>query len=221
MDIVVAGAHGQIGLRLVRLLAARGDRVRGIVRNPAHTPDLQDAGGEALVLDLEEAGPSAVQEAIDGADAVVFTAGAGPGSGAARKWTLDVGGAVKLVDAARGAGIARFVIVSSMSADHPERSADDGFRVYLEAKGAADAVVRASGLDHTVVRPGRLTDAPGCGRVAVSTTGGEYGEIPRDDVAALLVAVLDAPGTAGVTFDVISGDTPITEVAAALASSLT
>lgn len=216
MDVVVAGAHGQIGLRLVRLLAARGDRVRGIIRNPAHAVALMAAGSEVLVLDLEEAGPSAVQEAIAGADAVVFTAGAGPGSGAARKWTLDVGGAVKLVDAARGAGVPRFVIVSSMSADHPERSDDDGFRVYLEAKGAADAVVRASGLQYTVVRPGRLTDAAGEGLVTVSTSGGEYGEIPRDDVAALLVAVLDTPATAGLTFDVITGDTPIAQATAAL-----
>lgn len=216
MEIVVAGAHGQIGLRLVRLLAARGDHVRGIVRNPAHEADLRKAGGAALVLDLEEAGPSAVQEAIAGADAVVFTAGAGPASGAARKWTLDVGGAVKLVDAARGGGVRRFVIVSSMGADQPERSQDDGFRVYLEAKGAADAVVRASGLDYTVVRPGRLTDAPGGGRVAVSTTGGAYGEIPRDDVAALLAAVLDTPATAGVTFDVIAGSTPIADAVRAL-----
>jgi uncharacterized protein YbjT (DUF2867 family) len=216
MDVVVAGGHGQIGQIVLRLLAERGDTARGLIRNPAHAADLETLGATPVICDLEDA-EADVASAIAGAGAVVFAAGAGPGSGAARKWTMDLGGAVRLTNAAREAGIDRYVMVSAMSADHPER-AQGAFRVYLEAKGAADAVLRASGLAHTIVRPGRLTDDAATGRVQAAPRL-EPGSISRADVAAVVVAVLDAPATAGVTFDLVAGDTPVADAVAALAAA--
>jgi uncharacterized protein YbjT (DUF2867 family) len=213
MDVVVAGGHGKIALRLERLLAARGDSVRGLVRNPDHFDDVSAAGAQPVLADLEsdiDVGP-----VISGADAIVFAAGAGPGSGEARKRTMDLGGAVKLIEAAKAAGIRRYVIVSSMGADHPER-ASGTFGAYLAAKSKADNALRASGLDYTVVRPGGLTDDPGAGTVDVSERLGRRGQIPRDDVAAALVEVLDAPNTIGKTFEILSGETPVEEAINAL-----
>jgi uncharacterized protein YbjT (DUF2867 family) len=214
MRVAIAGGHGQIALRLARLLSRRGDQVVALVRNPDHAADVTDAGAEPAVVDLEHASEADVVAAIAGADAVVFAAGAGPGSGSARKDTMDYGGAVKLAAAAQQAGVRRYVIVSSMGAD-PDTPGDDTFSVYLRAKGRADDAVRASGLDATVVRPGGLTNDPGTGRVQL----GEKlprGQVSRDDVAAVLVAVLDRPGTVGRTFDLIGGDTPVTDAVAAL-----
>jgi len=213
MDVVVAGGHGQIALRLERLLTARSDSARGLVRNPDHFDDVSAAGAQPVLADLEsdiDIGP-----VIAGADAIVFAAGAGPGSGEARKRTMDLGGAVKLIEAAKAAGIRRYVIVSSMGADHPER-ASGTFGAYLAAKSKADNALRASGLDYTVVRPGGLTDDPGTGTVDVSERLGRRGQIPRDDVAAALVAVLDAPNTIGKTFEILSGATPVDEAINAL-----
>jgi uncharacterized protein YbjT (DUF2867 family) len=213
MRVAIAGGHGKIALRLTRLLAERGDEVRSLIRKPDHAGDVRDAGGEPVVCDLEAAGDGEVAEAVGDADAVVFAAGAGPGSGPERKETMDYGGAVKLITAAKANGIDRYVMVSSMAAD-PDVPGD-GFAVYLRAKGKADAELVASGLDHTIVRPGRLTDDTGTGRVKLGESVGRA-EIPRDDVAAVLAAVLAEPGTIGKTFEVVSGGTPVDEAVAAL-----
>ena len=213
MDVVIAGGHGQIALRLERLLSTRGDQVRGLVRKRDHFDDVREAGAQPVLADLEDdvdLGP-----VVAGADAVVFAAGAGPGSGAPRKRTMDLGGTVKLIDAAKGAGISRYVIVSSMGADHPE-AASGTFRAYLEAKADADQALRDSGLDYTIVRPGSLTNEPGQGTVDLAERLGRRGSIPREDVAAVLVAVLDARNTIGTTFEVLSGSTPIDEAVRAL-----
>jgi uncharacterized protein YbjT (DUF2867 family) len=207
MLVAIAGGHGQIALRLTRILSERGDDVRSLIRNPDHADDVRAAGGDPLVCDLEQQDEHAIAEAISGADAVVFAAGAGPGSGAERKGTMDLGGAVKLIEAAKRAGIRRYVMVSSVNAD-PNAAGDDVFSVYLRAKGEADAELTASGLDYTIVRPGRLTDGPGTGRVQLGDDVGS-GEIPRDDVAAVLAAALHEPDTVGRTFELISGDTAI------------
>jgi uncharacterized protein YbjT (DUF2867 family) len=207
MDIVVAGGHGQIALRLLGLLAERGDRARGLIRNPDHAADLEAAGAEPVVCDLER--EDGIGRFVDGADAVVFAAGAGPGSGPARKQTVDLGGAVKLIDAAKASGIARYVIVSSIGADRPERASEQ-MRPYIEAKAEADRQLAASGLDYTIVRPGRLTNEPGTGRIRVGTDIG-YGEVTRDDVAATLAAVLRTDSTIGKTFVLLGGDTPVEE----------
>src|SRR4051794_10159668 len=212
MDVVIAGGHGQIALRLARLLSARGDRVRALIRNPGHAADVEAAGAEPVVFDLE--GTDDLGPVVAAADAVVFAAGAGPGSGAERKRTVDLGAAVKLIDAARAAGVRRYAMVSSIGADDPA-SGGESMRPYLEAKAEADAALTTSGLDFTIVRPGALTNDPGTSKV---TAGADVGraEIPRDDVAAVLVGVLDEPRTVGKTFVVVSGNTPIPSALAQL-----
>ena len=214
MVVAIAGGHGKIGLRLTRLLAERGDRVLGLIRNPDHSEDVEAAGGEAVLVDLEAADADQVAGRIENADAVVFAAGAGPGSGAERKLTLDRDGAVLMVDAAKRVDARRYVIVSSIGAD-PQHEGDEVFDVYLRAKGEADVAVAQSGLDHTIVRPGGLTDDPGTGRVRVGESVGR-GAISRDDVAAVLAATLAEPATIGKTFEVVAGDEPIEAALAAL-----
>jgi uncharacterized protein YbjT (DUF2867 family) len=214
MRVAIAGGHGQIALRLARVLTARGDEVLSLIRNPDHAEDVRATGAEPAVCDLEHVGVDEAAAAIGQADAVVFAAGAGPGSGSARKETMDYGGAVKLMEAAKAAGIRRYAIVSSMGAD-ANAPGDDTFSVYLRAKGKADDELRASGLDYTVVRPGGLTNNAGTGRVSIGERLGR-GQIPRDDVAQVLAAVVATPAAAGKTFDLIAGDTPVEEAVKAL-----
>ncbi len=216
MVVAIAGAHGKIGLRLSRLLSERGDRVLGVIRDPAQAGDLAVAGAEAVVRDLERDSAADVGDGIAGAEAIVFSAGAGPGSGAERKLTLDRDGAILLIEAAKIAGARRYVIVSSMGADSSHEG-DEVFDVYLRAKGEADGAVAASGLDHTIVRPGRLTDDPGTGRVRIGESVG-WGEVSRDDVAAVIAATLKEPATIGKTFDLVAGDDEIEAAIAKLAS---
>jgi uncharacterized protein YbjT (DUF2867 family) len=204
--IAIAGGHGKIALILGRLLSERGDSVRGLIRKPEQEDDLRAAGIEPMICDLES--ESDVASAVRGADAVVFAAGAGPGSGDARKKTVDLGGAVKLVEAAKAEGVSRYLIVSSMGADKAPEDGSEGFGAYLRAKFEADEAVRASGLDYTVVRPGGLTDDPGTGLVTIAEDTGR-GKVPRADVAAVFAACLDTPSTIGQSFDLISGTTPI------------
>jgi uncharacterized protein YbjT (DUF2867 family) len=210
--VVIAGGHGKIALRLTRLLAERDDTVVGIVRNPDHVEDVEKAGGEAVVLDLESAGVDDVTTALDGADAAVFAAGAGPGSGATRKDTVDRGASVLLADAAEQAGVSRFVQVSAMGLDRAgDPDVDVVFAAYLSAKAAADEDVMArEGLDWTILRPGLLTDDPGTGKVNLAEHVGG-GVVTRDDVAAVLVALLDHPETAGHVYELVGGDTPVDE----------
>ncbi|WP_052849198.1 NAD(P)H-binding protein [Streptomyces avicenniae] len=219
MRVVIAGGHGQIARRLGRLLARRGDRVAGLIRNGEHAADLLSDGVEPVVCDLETAAVDEVARRLAGADAVVFAAGAGPGSGAARKDTVDRGAAVLVADAAQRVGVRRLVVVSAMGADAPPPpDADPVFAAYRRAKGAADAEVRGrSGLFWTILRPGRLTDGPGTGRVLLAEPPVDAGAVPRDDVAAVLVALLDTPGTAGLTLDLVGGSEPVAEAVAAVA----
>jgi uncharacterized protein YbjT (DUF2867 family) len=219
MRVVIAGGHGKIALILERLLSERGDSVVGLIRNPDHAADLEAAGAEALVVDLENVSVDDVAAHLQGVDAVVFAAGAGPGSGAARKETVDRDAAILLADAAEAAKVRRYVMVSSINAnaEAPDDVGDPVFVAYLRAKGAADDNVRArEALDSTIVRPGRLTDDAGTGRVHIADETG-YGSIPREDVAAVLLAVLDTPATAGQTFQLISGDNPVGEAVTTLA----
>lgn len=220
MRIVVAGAHGKIARRLGRLLSARGDTVVGLVRNPDHAADLTDDGVQPAVLDLESASVDAVAEAARGADAVVFAAGAGPGSGIARKDTVDRGAAVLLADAAERAGVRSYLLVSSVGVDlvadgTAPQGMDEVFVAYLRAKRAAEQDLLArSGLATTVLRPGSLTDHPGTGRITLARSV-DRGEVPRDDVAAVLLALLDEPKD-GTVLELISGSTPVREAVAAV-----
>jgi len=211
--IVIAGGHGRIALRLSALLCARGDSVRSLIRNPGHEAGVRATGAEPVLADMEALDDLA--EFVDGADAVVFAAGAGPGSGAERKRTVDLGAAVKLLDGARRTGVRRYLMISAMGASDPAAGAE-AMRPYLEAKAQADTALAASELDWTIVRPGGLTDEPGTGRVEVAPSLGRRGTVTRDDVAAVLAACLDEPRTVRATFDLLQGETPIAQALAAL-----
>jgi uncharacterized protein YbjT (DUF2867 family) len=213
VDVLVAGGHGKVALRLLRLLAERGDTARGLIRNPDHTADLQEVGAEAIVRDVER---EDITESVAGADAVVFAAGAGPGSGPERKKTVDYGGAVKLIEAAKANGVRRYLMVSAMGAGADPGSWSERIRPYYEAKAAADAELEGSGLDYTIVRPGGLTDDPGTGRVEVAPSLGRRGSITRDDVALVLLETLGADNTIGKTFDLLQGETRVAEALRAL-----
>src|ERR1700751_5636719 len=205
--IAVAGGHGKIALRLTELLSRRGETVVGLIRNPDHADDVRARGGHAIVCDLESGDVAGIAAAIEGASAVVFAAGAGPGSGPERKLTMDRDGAIKLLQAAAQVGAPRYVIVSSVGAENPP-GGDDVFSVYLQAKAEADEAVRHSDREWAIVRPGALTDEPGTGRVRIDLDPFR-GEVARDDVAEVLDALLQDARAARVTLYVNSGDTPI------------
>ncbi len=204
MDVAIAGGHGQVARRLIRLLAGDGHTARALIRNPAHAADVESDGGVPVVCDLEQESPTAH---LGGADALVFAAGAGPGSGAERKRTVDLGAALACITAAVVAGVPRFVIVSSVGAQDPD-AGPEAMRPYLHAKAEADQAVATSGLEWTIVRPGSLTDDPGTGLVEATEDLGRRGPVPRDDVALVLLETLLAPETVGRTFVVVAGDTP-------------
>lgn len=219
MRVVIAGGHGQIALRLTKLLSANGHSVVGLVRNPAHESDIAAAGGEAAVLDLESADVDAVAKVLAGADVAIFAAGAGPGSGNERKDTVDRGAAGLLADAAERAGVRRHLQVGSINADRaddPDLDPDDTFTIYLKAKKAAEDDLRArDGLDWTILRPGGLTNDPGTGRVLLADKTGP-GSITRDDVALVLAGLCETPASIGRTLELIAGDTPVAEALATL-----
>ena len=223
MRIVIAGGHGKIAQLLERRLADAGHDPVGIVRNEDHVADLEAAGARAVVLDLESTDVDTLAGHLDGADAVVFAAGGGGGSGAERKLTLDRDGAVLLADAAERAGVSRYVMVSAMSTDDfdpdaaelPAEDYDAVFQVYLRAKSEADADLRGRDLDWTIVRPGGLTDDAGTGQVSVGRTV-ERGSVPRADVAEVIATAL-VEGTAVRTqFELVSGDLPISDALATI-----
>ena len=203
MDIAIAGGHGQIALHLTRLLTGRGDSVRGLIRNPDHASDLEAVGAVAVVCDMETEPDLA--RFVEGADAVVFAAGAGPGSGDERKRTVDLGAAVKLMDA----GVRRYLMISSIGAGDPD-SAPDAMKAYQQAKGEADETLQRSGLDYTIVRPGRLTDSPATGHVNAGADV-ERGDIARADVALVALACLDSAVSVGQTFNVVAGDLSVAD----------
>ncbi|MET9799250.1 SDR family oxidoreductase [Streptomyces sp. NPDC006368] len=218
MRIVIAGGHGQIALRLERLLSAGGHEVAGVIRKPEQADDLREAGAEPVVLDLESASVEDVAQVLTGADVAVFAAGAGPGSGVERKDTVDRGAAVLFADAAERAGVRRYIVVSSMGAD-PEHAGDEIFDAYLRAKGAADAYVRAKrGLDWTILKPGILTNDAGTGLVRLEASTGR-GPVPRDDVAAVLAELAETSATAGLTLELVSGSVPVTVAVKAVAGN--
>ncbi len=218
MRVVIAGGHGKIALRLEKLLSARGDEVVGIIRNPAQAADLAERGATALVLDLEQTDVDTLARELEGADAVVFAAGAGPGSGAARKDTVDRAAAELLAAAAEAAGVRRYLQISSMGAtENPPPGTDEVFAAYLRAKAASEKALRESDLEWTILRPGRLTDQPGTGMVHLAPSV-PRGSVSRDDVAAVLVALLDESRAIGRTLELVGGDTPIAEAVAAATS---
>jgi nucleoside-diphosphate-sugar epimerase len=213
MRIVIAGAHGQIGLRLVGRLAARGDEVIGLIRNPDHAEDVSAAGGTPVICDLEAASADEVGEAIGRVDVAVFAAGAGPGSGAERKVTVDRDGAIKLLKAT-DATAARYLVVSSVGAESPP-DGDSVFDVYLRAKAEADAAVTATDRAWVIVRPGPLTNDPGTERVRIETDAFRD-EVTRDDVAAVLAALAADARLDGTILYLANGEVPIEQALSAV-----
>jgi uncharacterized protein YbjT (DUF2867 family) len=212
MRTVIAGGHGKIALLLEGLLAARGDQAVALVRNPAHLADVQNAGAEAVVCDLETASAADVAALLAGADGVVFAAGAGPGSSLARKDSVDRAASVLLAGAAEQAGVRRFVQVSSMGAGQPPQAgSDETWAAYIAAKTAAEADLQARDLDWTIVRPGGLTDAPATGRVRLTAPPVPRGSVPPADRAPGKAPQLSEPRARQQTLELISGDTPIAE----------
>jgi len=207
MIVAIAGAHGKIAMRLTPLLTAGGDTVIGLIRNPDHAADVQRQGASPVVCDLESATTDEIGSAIAGADAAVFAAGAGPGSGAARKLTMDRDGAIKLLRAATAVGVPRYLIISAVGAENPPGN-EEVFSVYLRAKAEADEAVQLSARDWTIVRPGHLTDDPGTGRVRIDSAPFR-GQVPRDDVAGVLARLLQDPGASRRLLYLNGGDEPI------------
>jgi uncharacterized protein YbjT (DUF2867 family) len=214
MRIVIAGGHGQIAQQFGRLVAAAGHHPVGMVRNPAHMTELQEAGIEPAIIDLENTDVAEMTDIVRGADAVVFAAGGGPDGNAQRKETVDKGAAIMLADAAQAAGVRRYVMISAMGTEQADPESDDVFQVYLRAKQAADDDVRSRDLDWTIIRPGRLTDDVPTGRVAVGRL--EPGSVTRGDVAHVLAEVLESDAAIGKTFDVLNGDDPVNQAVAGL-----
>ena len=206
MDITIIGGHGSIAMLLHPLLSANGHHVRGVIRNKEQADELKAAGAEPVICDIEQ--QDDISEAVGDVDAVLFAAGAGPGSGAARKWTVDRDGAIKLIKAAQKNGINRYVMISAMGTTGEISHENDVFETYLKAKAQADGALRNSGLDYTIIKPGRLTDDKGTGKIMLGSHV-ERGEIPRADVASVLAEVFESPETAGLELEVISGDQDI------------
>jgi uncharacterized protein YbjT (DUF2867 family) len=217
VDVAIAGGHGKVARRLARLLVARGDHVRGLIRNPDHADDLRADGSDPVVIDLETAAEEEIAAAISGADGAVFAAGAGPGSGAEKKLTIDRDGAIKLLHACVAADVQRYLMISSIGAEDPPDD-DEVFSVYLRAKAEADSALRASDRAWTIVRPAFMKDDAGTGRVRIQTDP-LRGEVPRDDVAAVLAAVLHESRTVRLTLYVQEGDEPIDEALERVLSS--
>ena len=210
VHVVIAGGHGKIALRLTALLTGRGDLVTSLVRNPDHRADIERAGGTAGRHRPGSDDDHRPRARRPGADAVVFAAGAGPGSGAARKDTVDRAAAVLLADAAKAAGVRRYLLVSSTGVDDPPQPGTDAvWAAYLTAKKAAEEAISASDLDWTILRPGLLTDDPGTGRVLLAPPPVGRADVTRDDTAAVLVTLLDTPATAGLILELREGDTGV------------
>ena len=200
MKVLVAGAHGKTARRLVRMLVDDGHEVRGLVRKEEQMPDVEADGAEPVLVDLEEEEvEGGVGEAVEGCDAIVFAAGAGPGSGAARKETMDYGGAAKLIEAAQKRGVRRYLMLSSMGAGNPE-GGSEAMQPYLFAKARADERLIKSGLQYTIIRPGGLTNEEGTGRIEAAQSLGKRGQISRDDVARTFADTLEMRNTYGKTF---------------------
>jgi uncharacterized protein YbjT (DUF2867 family) len=212
MKVLVAGAHGKTARRLVRMLVDDGHEVRGLVRKEEQMPDVEADGAEPVLVDLEnEEVEGSIGEAVEGCDAIVFAAGAGPGSGAARKETMDYGGAVKLIEAAEKHGVGRYLMLSSMGAGNPE-GGSEAMQPYLFAKARADERLQESAIDYTIIRPGGLTNEEGTGRIEAADSLGRRGQISRDDVARTFADALEMRSTYHKTFEILAGETPIREV---------
>ena len=209
--IAIVGGHGQVARHLLVELRRTEHTPVALVRNEAYREELESRGAELRLLDIEQQDADEFASAFEDCDVVVFAAGGGPDGNLERKRTVDLEGSLKSIEGARKAGIDRFVQVSAIGVDDPlPDDTGEVWRAYVEAKRDADAALRDSGLAWTILRPGRLTDEPATGLVALGSAV-ERGDIPRADVAAVLAAVIDQERTVGKQWDLVSGETPVPE----------
>lgn len=207
--VAIVGAHGQIGKLIIKHLRAQELEAIGIVRKPEQLSQMEALGADPVLVDIENASAQELANGLKGADAVVFAAGAGGGSTAERKHTVDYAGSVLLAQAAQLAGIRRYVQISAIGVDDPLKpDTDPVWKAYVEAKRDADIELRKSGLDWTIIRPGPLTDDAATGLVTLSEHAGR-GEVTREDVALVVVAVLQTPSSTGKQWELRGGDTPV------------
>jgi len=204
MKVLVIGAHGQVGKHIVKKLIDEDHEPVAMLRNTDQIPELEEMGASTVIADLEKD----FNHAYYGVDAVIFAAGSGPNTGADKTIMIDQEGAIKAMKGAEQFGVKRFVMLSSIAANRPDMGPDE-LKHYLYAKGRADAYLRGTKLDYTIVRPGGLTNDEGTGNVRVEEQLNGFGSIPRVDVAQVIVQALQSPETIGRSFDVISGNTPI------------
>lgn len=208
--ILIVGGHGKVALHLARILGERGDEVTSVFRNPDHSDEVSATGAKPVVADIEALDTEALVEVVTGHDAVVFAAGAGGGN-PTRTYAVDRDAAIRVIDAAGRAGVNRFIMVSYFGAklDHGVPK-DNSFFHYAEAKAAADAHLRGSGLRWTVLGPGALTLQPATGRIVVGPDAAG-GQVSREDVALVAAACLANDATVGHTIEFNNGDVPIDE----------
>ena len=214
-QVAVVGGHGKVALQLHPYLLEAGRQPVGLVRSDDQRAVLEEMGAHARLLNIEQANGESFGRAFEGCDSVVFAAGGGPDGNIERKRTVDLEGALKSIEGARAAGITRFVMVSAIGVDEPlPDETAPVWKAYVEAKRDADEALRLSGLDWTILRPGRLTDDPAAGLIALGPDV-ERGEIPRADVAATIAAVLDDDRTVGKQWNLVGGQIPVAEAVSA------
>ena len=212
--IAIVGGNGKVARHVITQLVTHGHEPVALVRNPTYQHDLEQLGAHVRMLDIEQDGVDHYAAAFAECDAIVFSAGGGPDGNIERKRTVDLGGSLASIEAAQKTGIDRFVQISAINADRPvPDGAEPVWKAYVEAKRDADIALRESGLDWTILRPGHLTDDEGTGLVTLGDTVGR-GDIPRADVAAVVVAALDNPVSIGRQWDVVGGQTPVDEAVA-------
>ena len=212
--IAIVGGNGKVARHVITQLVTHGHEPVALVRNPTYQHDLEQLGAHVRMLDIEQDGVDHYAAAFAECDAVVFSAGGGPDGNIERKRTVDLGGSLASIEAAQKTGIDRFVQISAINVDRPvPDGAEPVWKAYVEAKRDADIALRESGLDWTILRPGHLTDDEGTGLVTLGDTVGR-GDIPRADVAAVVVAALDNPVSIGRQWDVVGGQTPVDEAVA-------
>lgn len=220
--VMIVGGHGKVALLAAPQLIAQGFEVTSAFRNPAHALEVEATGARAVVADIEKLSLAEFSELLTGQDALVWSAGAGGGN-PERTYAVDRDAAIRSVDTARAAQVARFVMVSYYGAGSRHGIAeDDSFFPYADAKSAADNYLRGSDLEWTILRPSRLTLEPASGRIELNTEvdapPSSARQVSRANVAAVIAAVLETPATRGLVLNVNDGDEPIREALARLTS---
>lgn len=206
MKVLVVGANGQIGHQVVEKLKDKGHDPVAMVRKEEQTKQFSDKGIDTVLGDLEKD----FSHAFEGVDTVVFAAGSGGDTGPDMTIVIDQEGAIETVDNAKNAGVKHFVIVSSMGANAPKEA--ENIKHYMYAKHRADEHLKASGLDYTIIRPGMLQNDAGTGKVSLSEENQSFGNVPREDVASVIVQAVDSNKAENKVYTLLEGDTPVEDL---------